>query len=104
MVKRRLSSTIEDYLQSIYSLETEGERVISARLARWMRVSPPTAWATVQRMQRDGLINLDAQKTVHLTPQGRDLAASVAGRPRPVASARSGTRDGSRRPERSREA
>ena len=30
------SVTIEDYLQTIYSLETEGERVISARLARWM--------------------------------------------------------------------
>jgi DtxR family Mn-dependent transcriptional regulator len=78
----RLSETIEDYLQSIYSLETEGERVISARLARWMRVSPPTAWATVQRMQRDGLIDLDAKKTVHLTPKGRELAESVARRHR----------------------
>lgn len=82
MAKRRLSSTIEDYLQSIYSLETEGERIISARLARWMRVSPPTAWATVQRMQRDGLIDLDAKKTVHLTPKGRKLAESVARRHR----------------------
>lgn len=82
MAKRRLSSTIEDYLQSIYSLETEGERVISARLARWMRVSPPTAWATVQRMQRDGLIDLDGKKTVHLTPKGRKLAESVARRHR----------------------
>ncbi len=81
-VKGRLSVTIEDYLQSIYSLETEGERVISARLARWMRVSPPTAWATVQRMQRDGLIELDAKKTVHLTPPGRELAESVARRHR----------------------
>jgi len=81
-VKVRLSSTIEDYLQSIYSLETEGERVISARLARWMRVSPPTAWATVQRMQRDGLVDLDAKKTVHLTPNGRELAEKVARRHR----------------------
>ncbi len=82
MAKRRVSSTIEDYLQSIYSLETEGERIISARLARWMRVSPPTAWATVQRMQRDGLIDLDAKKTVHLTPTGREQAESIARRHR----------------------
>jgi len=80
--KVRLSATIEDYLQSIYSLETEGERVISARLSRWMRVSPPTAWATVQRMQRDGLVGLDAKKTVHLTPKGRELAERVARRHR----------------------
>jgi DtxR family Mn-dependent transcriptional regulator len=76
------SPTIEDYLQSIYSLETEGERVISARLARWMRVTPPTAWATVQRMQRDGMLTLDDKKTIHLTPHGRKLAENVARRHR----------------------
>lgn len=78
----RPSDTIEDYLQSIYSLETEGERIISARLARWMRVTPPTAWATVQRMHRDGMVEIDDKKTIHLTPHGRELAESVARRHR----------------------
>jgi len=78
----RPSATIEDYLQSIYSLETEGERIISARLARWMRVTPPTAWATVQRMHRDGMVDIDAKKTIHLTDRGRELAESVARRHR----------------------
>lgn len=78
----RPSDTIEDYLQSIYSLETEGERIISARLARWMRVTPPTAWATVQRMYRDGMVEIDDKKTIHLTPRGRELAESVARRHR----------------------
>ena len=77
-----LTSTVEDYLQSIYSLETEGERVISARLARWMRVTPPTAWATVQRMQRDALVEIDDKKTIHLTAHGRELAEKVARRHR----------------------
>jgi DtxR family Mn-dependent transcriptional regulator len=78
----RLSETIEDYLQTIYSLDTEGETVISARLARWMRVSPPTAWATVQRMARDGMVDVDDKKTIHLTPAGRELAEDVARRHR----------------------
>jgi DtxR family Mn-dependent transcriptional regulator len=78
----RMSNTIEDYLQSIYSLETEGERTISARLARWMRVTPPTAWATVQRMHRDGMVEIDGKKTILLTPKGRALAESVARRHR----------------------
>jgi DtxR family Mn-dependent transcriptional regulator len=77
----RLSETIEDYLQTIYSLDTEGETVISARLARWMRVSPPTAWATVQRMARDGMVDVD-DKAIHLTPSGRELAEDVARRHR----------------------
>ena len=77
-----LTATVEDYLQSIYSLETEGERIISARLARWMRVTPPTAWATVRRMARDGLVSVDAKKTIHLTKRGRELAEKVARRHR----------------------
>ena len=76
------SAKVEDYLQSIYSLETEGERVISARLARWMRVTPPTAWATVQRMQRDELVSIDDRKTIRLTKHGRELAEKVARRHR----------------------
>jgi DtxR family transcriptional regulator, iron-dependent repressor len=76
------SPKVEDYLQSMYSLETEGERIISARLARWMRVTPPTAWATVQRMQRDSLVTIDDKKTIHLTKHGRELAEKVARRHR----------------------
>jgi DtxR family Mn-dependent transcriptional regulator len=78
----RPSATIEDYLQTVYSLETEGERAISARLARWMHVTPPTAWATVQRMQREGMVTLDAKKGIHLTESGRGLAENIARRHR----------------------
>ena len=76
------SQTVDDYLQTIYSLETEGEKIISARLARWMRVTPPTAWATVQRMHRDGMVAIDDKKTIHLTPHGRELAENIARRHR----------------------
>jgi DtxR family transcriptional regulator, iron-dependent repressor len=78
----RPTETIEDYLQTIYSLETEGEKVISARLARWMRVTPPTAWSTVQRMHRDGMVDIDEHKVIRLTDHGRALAESVARRHR----------------------
>ncbi len=76
------SPTIEDYLHAIYSLEGEGEVVISARLARRMRVTPPTAWATVQRMARDGLVTLDGKKVIHLTDKGRRLAEDIVRRHR----------------------
>lgn len=78
----RASPTIEDYLQAIYSLEGEGETVFSARLARRMRVTPPTAWATVRRMVRDGLVTLDVKKVVHLTGEGQRLAEDIVRRHR----------------------
>jgi len=76
------TSTVEDYLQAIYSLEGEGDTVISARLARRMHVTPPTAWATVRRMVRDGLVELDGRKVVRLTPKGHDLAEDITRRHR----------------------
>ena len=82
MTSTQPTTTIEDYLQTIYSLQTEGETVISARLARWMRVTPPTAWATVHRMERDGLVAIDDKKVIRLTRRGLKLAENVARRHR----------------------
>ncbi len=82
MATTQPTNTIEDYLQTIYSLQTEGETVISARLARWMRVTPPTAWATVHRMERDGLVAIDDKKVIRLTRRGLALAENVARRHR----------------------
>jgi len=78
----RPSTTVDDYLQAIYSLEGEGETVISARLARRMRVTPPTAWATIRRMARDGFVTLDKKKVIRLTPKGHELAEDIVKRHR----------------------
>lgn len=76
------STTIENYLQVIYSLEMENEPVISAGLARRMRVTAPTAWATVRRMLRDGLVEMDGHKVINLTEKGRPLAEDIVRRHR----------------------
>ncbi|MCH7835325.1 MAG: metal-dependent transcriptional regulator [Chloroflexi bacterium] len=82
MTSAQPTNTIEDYLQTIYSLQTEGETVISARLARWMRVTQATAGATVHRMERDGLVEIDDKKVIRLTRRGLALAENVARRHR----------------------
>jgi DtxR family Mn-dependent transcriptional regulator len=82
MVNEHPTAKVDDYLQAIYSLEGEGDTVFSARLARRMRVTPPTAWATVRRMARDGLISLDPKKVISLTDRGRELAEDITRRHR----------------------
>jgi len=72
-----LSATIEDYLGSIYLLQREGETVIGARLAERLGVSRPTVTATVQRMERDGLVTVDEHKAISLTPTGLQAAQDV---------------------------
>jgi len=71
------TSTVEDYLLLIYSMHREGEDVIAARLKERKGVSAPTAWATLRRMERDGLVNLGKGHKIELSPQGLELAESI---------------------------
>lgn len=48
----------------------DGERVISARLAERLGVTPATVAATLQRMIRDDLIVMDRTKTIQFTERG----------------------------------
>ncbi len=73
----RPTPTVEDYLQEIYDLLEQGKSVIAARLAERIGVSSPTAWATLQRMQRDGLATLDERHEVRLTNRGKEAAQSI---------------------------
>lgn len=72
-----ITSTVEDYLGLIYIMQREGQSVIGARLAERLGVSRPTVTATLQRMMRVGLIAMDEQKEISLTPQGLEVAQDV---------------------------
>ncbi len=69
--------TIEDYLGVIYTLDRDGEKVIGARLAEILAVSPPTVTVTLKRMHRDAWISIDKSKHIHLTLSGSEAARSV---------------------------
>jgi len=69
--------TIEDYLGVIYTLDRDEEKVIGARLAELLDVSPPTVTVTLKRMLRDNWISIDKNKHIHLTPSGNEAAQSV---------------------------
>jgi DtxR family Mn-dependent transcriptional regulator len=76
------SQTVNRYLESIFYMEAEGESVRASRLAEWLGVAQPTVGATLQRMVRDGLVQISPAKVVTLSPQGRKLAAAVVRRHR----------------------
>ena len=76
-MKPKPTPTIEDYLGVIYTLDRDGEKVIGARLAELLDVSPPTVTVTLRRMLRDNWISIDKSKHIHLTPSGSEAARSV---------------------------
>jgi DtxR family transcriptional regulator, Mn-dependent transcriptional regulator len=64
----------EDYLKAILEAESEGETVISATLAHWLSVSPPAITMALRRLKKDGLVRVQTDGHVALTPAGRKIA------------------------------
>src|SRR6185503_13900782 len=60
-----------------YIMQREGGEVIAARLKERKGVSAPTAWATLKRMERDGLIHIVQGHQIELSDEGRELAESI---------------------------
>jgi len=64
----------EDYLKAILEAEGEGETVISATLAHWLKVSAPAVTMAVRRLKKDGFVRVQADGQVRLTAAGRKIA------------------------------
>ena len=73
---------MEAYLVAIYTLEAEGDVVLSARIADYLRVSRPTVTQTVHRLVAMGLVVSGKSKEVALTESGRIRAEQVIRRHR----------------------
>ena len=67
----------EDYLKSILEAESEGETVISARLADWHKVSPPAVTMALRRLKKDGLVRVEGDGEIHLSVAGRKIARKL---------------------------
>ena len=74
---KELTSAVEDYLKSVYSLETEGGRATTSALAERMGVSAPSATAMMKRLDELGLVERAPYHGVTLTDRGRLCALEV---------------------------
>jgi DtxR family Mn-dependent transcriptional regulator len=67
----------EDYLKAILEAESEGETVISATLAHWLKVSPPAVTMALRRLKKDGFVRVQTDGNVRLTAVGRKIARKL---------------------------
>jgi DtxR family transcriptional regulator, Mn-dependent transcriptional regulator len=72
----------EEYLQSLFWLHEAGLPMTGANLARAMQLSAPTVHEMIGRLERDGYVERDADKTISFTTQGREYAEHVVSRHR----------------------
>jgi DtxR family transcriptional regulator, iron-dependent repressor len=69
--------TVKHYLETIFYIQFEEDRVRPGRIAEWLGLRPPTVSVTLHRLERDGLITVESDRTVSLTEQGVALASGV---------------------------
>lgn len=72
-----LIDTTEMYLRTVFELEEEGIVPLRARIAERLHQSGPTVSQTVARMERDGLLTVEGDRHLELSPKGRQLATRV---------------------------
>lgn len=72
----------EHYLETILELEEEGVTPMRARLVEALGLSAAAVSDGVQRMQDHDLVKLRDDRSLKLTPKGRELATSVVRRHR----------------------
>jgi DtxR family Mn-dependent transcriptional regulator len=72
----------EEYLQILFWLQEAGLAMSAANVARAMQLSAPTVHEMVGRLERDGYITRDKDKTIAFTPEGMQRAQRVVSRHR----------------------
>ena len=83
MPKQVTNVASDDYLTAIYRLHhDEGQDVIAVRLADRLDITPPSVAGMLKRLLRDGLVEQDSRKVIHLTGEGLHRAEQMVRRHR----------------------
>jgi DtxR family Mn-dependent transcriptional regulator len=72
----------EEYLQALYWLQEAGLPLTAANVARAMQLSAPTVHEMVRRLERDGYVSRDEDKTLAFTDEGLSHAEAIVKRHR----------------------
>ena len=84
MAHERATAAEEEYLESLFWLYEAGLPMTGANLARAMQLSAPTVHEMLGRLERDGYIARNAERTIDFTDQGREHAEKLVSRHRMI--------------------
>jgi DtxR family Mn-dependent transcriptional regulator len=82
MTSEQATVAEEEYLQIIYWLQEAGLPLTAANMARAMQVSAPTVHEMIGRLEADGYVTRDADKSLAFTDSGQEHAAHIVRRHR----------------------
>ncbi|MBV9197894.1 MAG: metal-dependent transcriptional regulator [Solirubrobacterales bacterium] len=74
----------EEYLESLFWLFEAGLPMTAANLSRAMQLSAPTVHEMLRRLERDGYVVRNHERTIAFTDSGREHAERIVGRHRMI--------------------
>ncbi len=75
--KEKLSEHLEDYLEAISSLSSEGGAARPSDIAAAMKVKKPSVTAALNALAEKGLVEYEKYRPVSLTKDGRQVATTI---------------------------
>jgi DtxR family transcriptional regulator, Mn-dependent transcriptional regulator len=78
---RNLHGASKEYLEAVYELGEEGQRVLQARIGERLGLAAATVSEGVKRLVTDGYVVMDG-RDIELTDQGREIAEALVRRHR----------------------
>jgi len=84
MAHERATTAEEEYLERLFWLYEAGLPLTGANLARAMQLSAPTVHEMLGRLERDGYIARNEERTIAFTDQGREHAERLVSRHRMI--------------------
>jgi DtxR family transcriptional regulator, Mn-dependent transcriptional regulator len=82
MTREQATVAEEEYLQTIYWLKEAGLPITGANIARALQVSAPTVHEMLGRLESDGYVRRNDDKSLEFTKSGHEHAAGVVRRHR----------------------
>jgi DtxR family transcriptional regulator, Mn-dependent transcriptional regulator len=78
---RALNPASKEYLEAVFELEEEGQRILQARIGERLGLTPPTVSEGIRRLVTEGYVTIDG-RDITLTEEGRLIAEALVRRHR----------------------
>jgi DtxR family transcriptional regulator, Mn-dependent transcriptional regulator len=77
-----LNEASKEYLEAVYELEEEGQRILQARIGERLGLAPATVSEGIKRLVAEGYVTVEGARDISLTENGRVLAETLVRRHR----------------------
>lgn len=79
---KSLNPASKEYLEAIYELGEEGQRILQARIGERLGLAAATVSEGIKRLVSEGLVSVEGKRDLSLTEEGRLLAQTLVRRHR----------------------